>query len=510
MTDKFEKEWSREEPDFEIPKDILEDAFSELHPEAMVDGLNPCTIGMNRIITGIALSCITLNFLALNSILPAIGAVLLLLGFRNLRGENVWFRIGYVCAILRLITFVPVLILNATVYNDVLNGTPGKAVSIVLSGIQIVMLFAFWRAINRVQEKAGIQEKSSGAGALFAWYVLLMAAAATKFYGTVSAILMLIAFIMIIVCLVHLSKLMGSTGYVITATPLRVDDGILSKVIAGVIIVGIMSGYAFFSSYHMSWEKADHSETGSGEIYHRLVELGYPEEQLRDLSKEELELLKDADLVVSLTDEEPLNNGVQVTEQEGGGTQIYTDYPIKELKLTHVAVRIAGDGSRGEVWRVIHHFQLDDALKVRGTANLQLWPLETSEGWKGTEDLSGRLFGTVKGEDLTADYYYLGKMSYASTDFFGNQRTATDCMCDFSMPKKATNRRGYVAYTSEQIEDGYLLNAWINYTNQAGFVQYPVKTADYYVREGMHIRDYPFITVQSALQFYVKDGVPEF
>ena len=47
---------------------------------------------MNRILFGMALCAITLNFLCLNYILPAVGTVLLLLGFRTLRRENRWLR----------------------------------------------------------------------------------------------------------------------------------------------------------------------------------------------------------------------------------------------------------------------------------------------------------------------------------------------------------------------------------------------------------------------------------
>lgn len=43
---------------------------------------------MNRILFGMALCAITLNFWCLNYILPAIGTVLLLLGFRTLRRKT--------------------------------------------------------------------------------------------------------------------------------------------------------------------------------------------------------------------------------------------------------------------------------------------------------------------------------------------------------------------------------------------------------------------------------------
>ena len=74
---------------------------------------------MDRASTGLALTTVTLNFLGLNYILPAAGAILLLLGFRALRGENAWFRGCWTITIIRTAYLFASLILNATVYQEV-------------------------------------------------------------------------------------------------------------------------------------------------------------------------------------------------------------------------------------------------------------------------------------------------------------------------------------------------------------------------------------------------------
>lgn len=508
MTERCDKECYEKVHELEIPQELLETVFNELPPENVVATDNPSSIGMDRITFGIALSGITIKLLSLNYILPAIGAILLVLGFRNLRSENTWFKLSYICSVLRLAAVIPQLIINATVYSDMLLGAVGKTLLYASCGIQMLMVFAFWMAINMVQKKARIEEKSFAAGALFIWYSLIYIAAAVGFNGILAAIVMIIAFIMIVKSLFVISEFMATNGYLVSASPVKISDSALTKTLLGIIISGIAIGYIFFSSYNMGWVPVDLNSYSKNEAYENLLSLGYPQEQLKDLSIDELNLLENANCVVTEIEERPLNSGVEKTEYEGGGTQIYTEYPNRELKLTHVAVRIAGDESEGELWRIIHHFQLDDALKVNGSENIQLWPVESSEGWDGTQNLSGRLLCSRKGTEVTAAYKHIGMQSYMTTDFFGNPQSASDCMCDFSMPSRATNRRGYVAYTSEQIKNGYLLNAWINYTHQEGFIQYPVKTAHIYAQEGMHIRDYPFITAQAALQFYIKDGQP--
>ena len=73
--------------DFEA---LLARSGPDTPPEEIVADVTPWRRAMNRILFGMALCAITLNFWSLNYILPAIGTVLLLLGFRALRRENRW------------------------------------------------------------------------------------------------------------------------------------------------------------------------------------------------------------------------------------------------------------------------------------------------------------------------------------------------------------------------------------------------------------------------------------
>ena len=64
-----------------------------------------------KILIGMGLFGITLNFLFLNQILPFLGALLLFTGFRKLRLENRWLKAGYAGAALKVvITIVNIVI----------------------------------------------------------------------------------------------------------------------------------------------------------------------------------------------------------------------------------------------------------------------------------------------------------------------------------------------------------------------------------------------------------------
>ena len=84
---------------------VLGAGLPDLPPEEIVEEVTPWKRAMNRVLVGMALSTVTLNFWLLDTILPAIGVVLMLLGFRSLRLENRWFRSCFVLALIRAIYF---------------------------------------------------------------------------------------------------------------------------------------------------------------------------------------------------------------------------------------------------------------------------------------------------------------------------------------------------------------------------------------------------------------------
>ena len=72
-----EHEWgSMDEKEFES---MLENSFPEIPSDDIIAEVTPWKKAMDRVLTGLTLCTVTLNFLVLNHILPAVGMVLLLL-----------------------------------------------------------------------------------------------------------------------------------------------------------------------------------------------------------------------------------------------------------------------------------------------------------------------------------------------------------------------------------------------------------------------------------------------
>ena len=78
-----------------------------------------------------------------------------------------------------------------------------------------------------------------------------------------------------------------------------------------------------------------------------------------------------------------------------------------------------------------------------------------------------------------------------------------DISAEFSLPSRGKNRRGYVAYSTEETDgETTFLASRSNYTHQESRLQYPVRTAKDYSGWG----DGPvFRRVQNALQFSILD-----
>ena len=387
---------------------LLAQSVAELPPEEIVADVTPWRRAMNRILFGMALCAITLNFLCLNYILPAVGTVLLLLGFRTLRRENRWLGGCFAVTVIRAVYFFATLVLNTTILQSAVF-TP--AVTTALTAVNAVLLlalyFCFWRGLLAVQKKAGLPAQTAA-------------------------------------------------------------------------------------------------------IRQQLLDLGFPEAVLNDLTPEDIAACDGALRVVAVTEDHPFNNGRTVSYKESDGeggvvSVLDTVYDVKELRLTGVGVQLPG---AQETWRVYHHFLWTTDPGFYGTEAIQIRPAYRSipEGWSAVGDVTGRVLYDRDGQTFTASYHTLGRQTYTADSVFFGQRPNSDLFAAFSMPRHAEHARGYVAYTAAAVQSGYLLNSWCNYTHQQSLLQYPVVTAMEKRMTSAFGNTGAFYTVQHALQFFPEDG----
>lgn len=512
----YKQDWdSMNDLDFEA---MLEDSVSQLAPEDVVAGVTPWRKAMNRVLVGMALGAVTLNFLYLQYLLPAIGMVLTLLGFRSLRHENRPFQICFLITVFRSVHLFATLILNTTILQSMAYATP---VMTVLSAFDLSLLFVqyfcFWRGLRAVQRKAGLPPRAGGAIALVVWYALLCLLAHVRYNGLVIAAGMVIGYFFIIRSLYMLSKELDKAGYAVQTKPAKIADRAIVTAICVALLIGGTCGYMFGGSYPMDWSPASTAEHSEAEdIKAHLAELGFPEYVLDDLTAEEILACGGALQIVTDVHDHPVNDGrTMITRrpgEPGSGIDVEviheTVYDVKELRITGVGVQIPGER---ETWMIFQHFLWTTDPGFSGTESIQLWPPyhHHGEGWGSAGDVSGRVLYDKDGVTYTAPYHSLGKETFTSDSLFWGEQTSTDLFATFSMPGDGESHRGYVAYPIVEMQDGWITDCWINYTHQSSRLQYPVLTAMEMRMKNSWSTAGVFRTVQDALQFYANEDGAE-
>ena len=479
---------------------LLASAAPELPPDDVARDVTPWHRAISRILGGSALCAITLNFFCLNYLLPTIGVILHLLGFRPLRRENRWFRACWLLAVLRAALFLPCIVLNATIYSQtVYASSVGTALTYATVTAQLLLFFCFWRALRAAQQKAGTEVRAGSAAALLIWYAAVLVLAYFQYVSLLFALAMLGCYLFILYSLCRLTWEMEESGYALTPAPVRLSDGALTGIIAALLTVGIACGYLFFGSYRMDWQPESGSLSAEAtEIRAQLLVLGYPEAALNDLSEDDLLACRGAQDLIRQEYDVPGNLRHEERTIIGSTTHIQTVYDQKELHLTDVAVQLTVEPERCAVF---HHFRWTEEVKFRGTELVRLWPAYyEDDSWRPDDGApTGRvLYDDAEGNAYAAPCASLTVERYTVTNWFGRTYPLEDISAEFSLPSRGKNRRGYVAYSTEETDgETTFLASRSNYTHQESLLQYPVRTA----------KDYGpvFRRAQSALEFSILD-----
>ncbi len=491
---------------------MLAQTVSDLPPEDIVAEVTPWKKSMHRVLIGLAMSSLTLNFWCLNYILPAIGFILMLLGFRTLRRENTPLKACYAITLIRSVCYFPMLILNATIYQQTFYES-GWTWYLTIGNLilQFTQLVCLWQGIRGVQRKAGLDEHAGGAVWLMIWFGSTCLLSLIHYSGIVLAVLIIIVYILAIRSLWKLAGEMDEAGYMIEATPVRVPDRMLAGIIVGALAIGLALAYIFGGTYHMDWQPLAASQNAEvTEIREHLISLGFPAEILDDLTDEDILDCKGAKRVALCVREHPFNDGrfVQETRKNSSGYLSFhrtTVYDVKELVLTGIAVELP---TEREHWKIFHHFRWAADPGYFGTESIQLWPAyrDGNDGWGKASDCTGRVLYEKNGMTYTAPYISLGEETFTSNSMFWGQSVSTDVFAEFTLPNNGENQRGYIAYTIKEMNDGAIVSAWINYTHQQTWAQYPALTAKQQRMANSWNEAGAFKTIQDALQFYPKDG----
>lgn len=472
--------------------ELLREDAAALPPPA--DGeITPWRTAMDRILWGMGLTTITLNFLWLDVLLPAIGAVLLVLGFRTLRRENAPLRWGYRLALLALaIRFA----------GDVLAALPvdvGNTLAYVHIPVTLALYVCLWQGMVGVSRAAGAEKPAApAAGAMAVFYAALTALALIGLEGWLLVLPLLALYLFLLRSMVRLSRSLTDTGYAITAAPVRLSDSAVLWGALGALLAAVLLTAFLGQRYPMDWQPRQDAPQDAS-IRQSLLEKGFPSYVLDDLTAEEVSRMAGAvrvyrqvERLYSDTDyrtittahymsdpDRPLVFDRTITDVDGEGerhyTYVYRVYDTLEQTMTHVAVELPEeDGVRRYIY--IHYLTYDTQPSPRLTEALELWPAWQVEiGWTPGGAVSGRLLCERSGGEQTAPFYSLTGGSQQITDIFGT-RWEQQITALWTRPAHAEKIRAYVFYDALRGEDGWVIESWANYVCQTAPV-YPFRDA---------------------------------
>lgn len=489
-------------------EEMLENSISE-PPSSVISEVTPWKKSMNRVLAGIALETITLNFYCLNYILPAIGTIMKLLGFRTLKHENKWFKACYTISVILAVFHFSSLILNTTIFQSTFYTSSANTVIIFIRCIlSLIEFFCLWRGFLAVQRKADLPAHAGGAVALIVFYVIIYLLALMEYEGLIIPIALIIVYIFIIRSLRKLSKELYEAGYVIRTKPIKITNRCIVISIVAILIVGFTCGYVFGNSYPMEWTPKDSAEHANVEkIKSDLAALGFPENVLNDISAEDIAACNGALQVIVQKNDMKVSYGMTAVMDSILGISSENGSEISNLHFTAIAVKIPAEQNR---WMMFHHFRWENNPAFYGTEAIQIWPAYKENYYYPAGNATGRVLYDKDGETFTSDYDFLGTKTYNSEDGFFSSQTSNDIFATFSMPKGSEQQRGYVAYSMDEFKFGCLLQSWCNYVHQNTPFVYPSVTAmEYRMKDSIFNRSNTFTTFQDQFLIHPQDTITE-
>ena len=405
----------------------MERIFRLQEPEELEIQVKPWGTAMGRILWGLGLTTLTLNVLYLQYILPTVGLVLLLLGFRTLRRENAWMRAGWIVSLVRAGWHFFFMV------DLALGLLPGQLSTWTSVGLSLLQTLCLWRGLMAVRTKAG-QEASAPAGIwLLVWQVATILLGLAKIQGWIPVLLMVAFWIMILRSLNALSHTIDEAGYAVEAAPVRISAPVIRWGYLGCVAAAVALCLLLGGRYPMEWTPKE--AAGNTVAALRLRNLGMPQEILNDLSPEDLALLADA-------------TAVRVGELAPGNmvdseTAEHEEEPL-ELQIV-VAEMPAETGRR---WIVLHRFRWKTDPDYRGMDCLAVGTNEYDSRIVVRDEAiapAGRVLCERDGEIWTAPYHAVGQEQYTATSWFSSN-FHSDVLADFSALRGGTELRGYLLY----------------------------------------------------------------
>lgn len=195
------------------------------------------------IIAGQTLTVILIDFWLMRFILPFLGGLLLFLGFRMLKNENLSFKISFVLSALKLVFLIFDVFLNATIYKSAVEAlTLYSYLKFVPTLLMLAVFYFQMTGIISIKLKLGISPRAGAAGALVIWYIFLIILILVVPSLTLVWIVAVVCYGFIIYRVYMLYCKLEIAGYTIKPTDFRLSNRLLTVAVLAVTSLGVVCG----------------------------------------------------------------------------------------------------------------------------------------------------------------------------------------------------------------------------------------------------------------------------
>ena len=435
--------------DMELEKVFIEQFDMMSLDDSVVEEITPWKRSMKYIFSGLILMVMNIVlFIDVTTITKMCGYLLLLLGFRNLKKENTFFKIGFIVAIVLNVQMILFTLLEMSIWKENI-WTLSLELNFIISFVEHMLIYiCVWLGIWKVESKVGEGKRSKSTALLPISYGIMGILAIMNTTG-VLAFICIALYICLIVEVYKVYKNLESSGYVIKPSSIKISNGVIVISMVVTFIIGIFV-VSSFNKYPMEWNPyVTEQTTDVEEMKKKLISQGVQEKVLNDLPKEEIEKCASASAVVVSDSEINANDSADT----------------KLLKMMSYAFCLDEKTSR---WKILHYFIWEDEPSFYGTEVISYGSNEI----KQAENISGYIMYDEEDVTYKAPYYHTDYVNVIEGWEYSNFFTS------FSFDKKGSNYRGYFTY--EQVEgemNAVDLDITMDYFHQHWIVNFPAQTA---------------------------------
>lgn len=386
----------------------LMDTLADLPPSPeVVAAVTPWREAMTRILWGLFLTTFHLNNLGLQYLLPALGTVLLYLGFRGLRNANRWFRFGWNISVCQAILFYMDSVLKATPLAPSLP----LVWKVFVFSLTPLLYLSLWRGLRQAAREVDRVPARDPALLALVWYGVLALIAWRWPNPDMWVFLVVLGlYLAILRSLWGVTKELEDWGYAVRAAVPRVSAGRFRLLYLGTLLAAVLLAAALSSHASPDFRPAEE-------------QTALPEDAAALLLPEDLERLSGAVSCKVLDEDHPLYGSDGDNAHQN---QIYAFLmPDGSVQVLH----LFRPGDAGGFWKC--------RLQVTGNARLY--------------DLTCRLFYTKDGQPMTASLTCPDSVPESGLDYFGQRyERHTAAFPVFSWPMCSKDRLVYVIYSADQ------------------------------------------------------------